>query len=98
MQQPISPLRARRKALKLRAEAVAAAAEISLNTLWLLESGKQQATGLDTARRLAEALSTTVDAIFPPDQATVEPVDKPAVEVEPVIKDPICFDPPGSAA
>jgi len=62
---PATPLRARREALGLKPVQVAAAADISLQQVINLEAGKNT-PGLDTARRLAAALDTTIEALFPP--------------------------------
>jgi putative transcriptional regulator len=53
-----------RKAQGVRREKIAADAGISVQYLWALERGKHQPS-LDVARRLAAALNTTVDQLFP---------------------------------
>lgn len=57
-------LQEKRTRAGLRPEALAARAEISLSYLRKLEGG-QSCPGLDVARRIAKALGTTVDQVFP---------------------------------
>lgn len=57
-------LRARREALGWRPVDLAAAAQCSVPSVYNLERGVYQPS-LGMARRLASALGTTVDAIFP---------------------------------
>lgn len=61
----IHPIRARRDALGLRMVRVAADAGISVQALWAIETGRTQSPSLDVARRLAGALDTDVDSLFP---------------------------------
>lgn len=44
---------------------VAADAGISVQALWAIETGRTQSPSLDVARRLAGALDTDVDSLFP---------------------------------
>jgi putative transcriptional regulator len=57
-------LRARREALRWKPVDLASAARCSVPTIYNLEKGTYQPS-LGMARRLAAALGTTVDAIFP---------------------------------
>jgi len=59
-----SALRQRRETLSLKPVQVAAAADISLSYLYTLE-GDGAVPGLEVARRLALALDTTVDVLWP---------------------------------
>lgn len=61
-----SPVRTRRDELGKRAAEVAAAAGISVQSLWMIETGRTRVPGLDVARRLAAALDSDIDALFPP--------------------------------
>ncbi len=62
-----------REAKGLRREDVASLAGISYDYVYRLET-KGGTPGLDIARRIADALDATVDAVFPPEPvATVEP-------------------------
>lgn len=62
-------LRERREALGLRRERVAADADMTVQHLRLLERGMHRPS-LDLSRRLAHALGTTVDDLFPPEALT----------------------------
>lgn len=61
-----TPIKLRRRELGLRAEDVAAAAGVSYATVYAFERGLRNPS-LQTARRVAAVLQTTVDALFPPD-------------------------------
>ncbi len=61
-------LRAAREALGLRTEVVAGRADISLVYYRRLEAGLSKPT-LPVARRVAEALASTVDELWPADPA-----------------------------
>ena len=69
----MNKVKARRVALDMRKEELAAVAEISLSYVNLLESDDPPNPGLDKARRIAKALRTTVDKLFPePEPMTTE--------------------------
>lgn len=57
-----------RKRERLKPVQLAVAADVSLSYLYILESG-ESLPGLDVARRLARALGTTIDAIWPAQEA-----------------------------
>lgn len=61
-----SPIRTKRVALGLRVAEVAAMTGITVQALWLIETGRTQTPTLPVARRLAEVLQSTVDDLFPP--------------------------------
>jgi transcriptional regulator with XRE-family HTH domain len=60
-------LRRARRDAGLSQEALARAADVSTGTIQALELGATFAPRVDTARRIAEALDSTIDEIFPTD-------------------------------
>jgi transcriptional regulator with XRE-family HTH domain len=67
-----------REARGLRQEELAARAGISFSYVRQLEAADRPTPGLDIARRIADALETTIDALFPPG-----PDDDPAAASAP---------------
>ena len=63
--EPQTLLSQRRQALGLTQEAVARAACVSLSYYGLLDRGEKDTPTVHIARRIAEALGTTVDALWP---------------------------------
>lgn len=67
-------LKEQREALGLRREDVASKADISYDYVRRLEAPDPPTPGLAIARRIADALGTTVDDVFP------EPAEAPLVD------------------
>jgi transcriptional regulator with XRE-family HTH domain len=67
-------LRRVREEAGLSQEALARAADVSTGTIQALELGATSFPRVDTARRIAEALDSTIDEIFPTDDREREGV------------------------
>jgi transcriptional regulator with XRE-family HTH domain len=63
----MSRVKERREALGMRREGLAAKAGVSLSFILQLESQNPPDPSLDRSRRIARALDTTVDKLFPVD-------------------------------